>query len=588
MAKSKKTLEITQTKTKANRQEIQINDMDYTTSAEPKAFADGRPVFCAHDKIVPIKELRENPLNPNKHPDDQIRALAAIIKATGWRQPITVSTRSGLIVKGHGRLAAAKYGKFKEAPVDYQNYASEEEELADLMADNRIAELAEIDSVKLAEAFEAVDTGAIPFEMTGYEESFYQELATALCEADHDKEEADDDTVLPPPEEPVSKLGDVWILGRHRLMCGNSTNTKDREELLAGAEPELMLTDPPYCSGGHQESGKSTGSIGTVRKGQTDAPKIANDILSTRGYIKLLTAAFEGITPLFAYVFTDWRMWIYLYDIIEKSGFGVRSMIVWDKETPGMGVGWRSQHELCLFGSRGKAKFDGHKGYGNVLRCSRSGNELHPTQKPVELMEMILDNMDFVKTMHRAEDVEAITTDLVFNIRSMLMATLKAQKQEIPFSKIEMATDTCVKLTALVSNAELSAGYYVNEIGIYAVDELHPAAAPVLYSIAIANVADYLPPYNGLTPSTITQEYFATVDNALEVTIQTKTGAVALAEDLEATNEELARAMSDKAKAENEIKLDTIRRQKELEQSKKQNTEPGEYDPGSNYEGGTP
>ena len=363
MAKSKKTLEITQTKTKANRQEIQINDMDYTTSAEPKAFADGRPVFCAHDKIVPIKGLRENPLNPNKHPDDQIRALAAIIKATGWRQPITVSTRSGLIVKGHGRLAAAKYGKFKEAPVDYQNYASEEEELADLMADNRIAELAEIDSVKLAEAFEAVDTGAIPFEMTGYEESFYQELATALCEADHDKEEADDDTVLPPPEEPVSKLGDVWILG-------------------------------------HQESGKSTGSIGTVRKGQTDAPKIANDILSTRGYIKLLTAAFEGITPLFAYVFTDWRMWIYLYDIIEKSGFGVRSMIVWDKETPGMGVGWRSQHELCLFGSRGKAKFDGHKGYGNVLRCSRSGNELHPTQKPVELMEMILDNMDFVKTVY--------------------------------------------------------------------------------------------------------------------------------------------------------------------------------------------
>ena len=124
MAKSKKTLEITQTKTKANRQEIQINDMEYTTSAEPKAFADGRPVFCAHDKIVQIKELRENPLNPNKHPDDQIRALAAIIKATGWRQPITVSTRSGLIVKGHGRLAAARYGKFKEAPVDYQKMLS--------------------------------------------------------------------------------------------------------------------------------------------------------------------------------------------------------------------------------------------------------------------------------------------------------------------------------------------------------------------------------------------------------------------------------------------------------------------------------
>ena len=122
---------------------------------------------------------------------------------------------------------------------------------------------------------------------------------------------------------------------------------------------------------------------------------------------------------------------------------------------------------------------------------------------------------------------------------------LKIKQQEIPFSKIEMATETCVKLVALVSNETISAGYYVNEVGIYAVDELHPGASPVLYSIAVANIADYLPPYNNLTPSTITQEYFATVDNALTVTIQTKTGAVALAEDLEATNEELERTMQE-------------------------------------------
>lgn len=90
MAKSKEKLsKFTQTKTKANRQEIQINDMDYTTSAEPKAFADGRPVFCAHDKIVPIKELRENPLNPNKHPDDQIRPSLLSLRqpAGGSRSP---------------------------------------------------------------------------------------------------------------------------------------------------------------------------------------------------------------------------------------------------------------------------------------------------------------------------------------------------------------------------------------------------------------------------------------------------------------------------------------------------------------------
>ena len=114
-----------------------------------------------------------------------------------------------------------------------------------------------------------------------------------------------------------------------------------------------------------------------------------------------------------------------------------------------------------------------------------------------------------------------------------IRTSLKMQKQEFPFSSITMDSETCIKLVALVSNATLDEGYYVNEVGIYAVDELDPNAEPVLYSIAMANVADYLPPYNGLTPSTITQEYFTTVDNALEVTIQAKTGAVALAEDLE-------------------------------------------------------
>ena len=392
-------MELTQKITKASREEINITSMDYQTTAKPKAHADGVPVFCAHDKIVKARDLKENPKNPNTHPDDQIRALAAIIKATGWRQPITVSNLSGLIVKGHGRLMAAKYGKLKEVPVDYQNYDNEAEELADLTADNRIAELAEIDSAKLAEALEAVEAGDIPFEMSGYELQFYQELNAALEGDNNSEAEAAEDDILPPPADPISQLGDIWILGRHRVMCGSSTNPADRTLLLGEAAPELILTDPPYCSGGMQESGKSNGSIGTDRKGKQQ-PQIANDILSTRGYINLLTKALDGTSALFAYIFTDWRMWVYLCDIVEHAGFGIRSMIVWDKETAGMGIGWRSQHELCLFGSRGKAQFDGHKGYGNVLTCKRSGNEFHPTQKPIELIEMLLDNTDFVKTVY--------------------------------------------------------------------------------------------------------------------------------------------------------------------------------------------
>ena len=105
-----------------------------------------------------------------------------------------------------------------------------------------------------------------------------------------------------------------------------------------------------------------------------------------------MKAALENSPATVAYIFTDWRMWVYLYDIVENSGLGVRSMIVWNKITPGMGIGWRSQHELCMFGIKRKANWDNHKGYGNVLTVSRSGNEYHPTQKPIDLIKSLLDN----------------------------------------------------------------------------------------------------------------------------------------------------------------------------------------------------
>ena len=364
----------------------------------PRAFADGIPVYCAYDEIVPIGQLKPNPKNPNKHPQDQLEKLGKIIRGNGWRNPITVSTRSGLIVKGHGRLLTAELEELKEVPVEYQNYESDEAELADLTADNRIAELAEMDSKMLADIFADIDTGAIDFELSGYSEEEYGELASALSEAVHN-EVNDPDAVIEPPADPISKRGDIWILGgRHRVMCGDSTSEKDKAALLDGNMPQILLTDPPYCSGGFQESGKGVGSIGTDRKGGN--PTIANDTLSTRGYQSLMRNVLDNISPLVAYIFTDWRMWINLFDVTEAAGFGVRNMIVWNKKTPGMGQGWRTQHELIMYGQRTKAKWDNHKGYGNVLEISRSGNELHPTQKPVELIEMLLDNTEWLEGVY--------------------------------------------------------------------------------------------------------------------------------------------------------------------------------------------
>lgn len=166
------------------------------------------------------------------------------------------------------------------------------------------------------------------------------------------------------------------------------------------AHPEILLTDPPYCSGGFQESGKVTGSIGSKQsdgKGGYTTPTISSDNLSTRGYQVLMKAVLGAADVKVAYLFTDWRMWVYLFDLVEGSGLGVRNMIVWNKKSPGMGNGWRAQHELVMFAHRTKPKWDNHKGYGNVLEATRSGNELHPTQKPVEILEKLLDNTDWAE-----------------------------------------------------------------------------------------------------------------------------------------------------------------------------------------------
>ena len=389
---------------------------EYSTTATPKAYAGSVPVFCAHDAIVPLKDLRPNPKNPNQHPPEQIKLLASIIRATGWRAPITVSKRSGLVTKGHGRLMAAQLDDLTDAPVDYQDYASEAEELAAdafgaahaflmvggttssvqsmvLTACKRGDEIILPRNVHRSVLNALVLCGAVPVYVNQDDDG--NDVEVALSEALHTKEPSSDpDAEIPAPAAPVTQYGDLWILGRHRVLCGDCTRPEDRALLLDGNKPEILLTDPPYCSGGSKESQKSTGSIGTERK-NGKAPKIANDILSTRGYQNLIRGALTDIPCLYAYIFTDWRMWVYLFDLVEAAGFGVKSEIVWDKGTPGMGVGWRSQHELILFGAKAATHFDGHKGYGNVLSISRSGNELHPTQKPVELLEKLVDNTDF-------------------------------------------------------------------------------------------------------------------------------------------------------------------------------------------------
>ena len=133
---------------------------------EPRGTAGEIPVFCRYDEIVPIEKAVENPKNPNTHGEKQLQLLSQIIKSQGWRAPITISTRSGFIVKGHGRLQAARLLDAEFVPVEYQDYQSEAEEYADLIADNRLAELSQIDDEMLKELMLQMDGEAL--DLTGY------------------------------------------------------------------------------------------------------------------------------------------------------------------------------------------------------------------------------------------------------------------------------------------------------------------------------------------------------------------------------------------------------------------------------------
>lgn len=138
--------------------------------------ADGIKVFCAHRSIEKLASLKPTPDNPNKHPKSQIKLLAKVIQNNGWRNPIVVSTRSGMIVKGHGRFEAAKFAGMTEAPVDFQAYESAEQERQDMLADNRLAELAEMDQDALKEIIQELEKSKSDLELAGFDKEAVQRI----------------------------------------------------------------------------------------------------------------------------------------------------------------------------------------------------------------------------------------------------------------------------------------------------------------------------------------------------------------------------------------------------------------------------
>lgn len=167
------------------------------TKHKPLAEADKIPVYCLHSKLVPVGELQPYPENPNTHPPEQLEVYLEVIRGNGWRRAITVSTRSGFITKGNGAFAAALLGQLTLVPVEYQDYASEEEELTDVIADNRLSKLAKMDNSKLAELLLRLDTGELDMRRTGYLEEDLEDFMTKVGRLPEPKFKGGDDSIAP-------------------------------------------------------------------------------------------------------------------------------------------------------------------------------------------------------------------------------------------------------------------------------------------------------------------------------------------------------------------------------------------------------
>ena len=338
-------------------------------------------------QIWPIDRLLPYIRNARTHSDDQVAQVAASIQEFGWTNPILVGS-DGVIIAGHARLAAARKLGIAEVPVIVLDHLTETQRRALVLADNKLALNAGWDEEMLRVEIESLKDDDFNLDLVGFTS---QELDDLLCDPEETRDGlTDEDAVPETPETAVTVAGDVWLLGEHRLLCGNATQMSDVEKVLAGGLADMVFCDPPYnVNYGATMKDKLRGKIHR---------KIANDNLGD-GFEKFLRDAcvnLLAVTKGAIYICMSSSELHTLEKAFREAGGHWSTFVIWAKNVFTMGrADYQRQYEPILYGWKEGTDhyWCGARDQGDVWFVKKPVvNDLHPTMKPVELVDRALRN----------------------------------------------------------------------------------------------------------------------------------------------------------------------------------------------------
>ena len=340
------------------------------------------------DKVAhwPTARLVPYARNARTHSEEQVAQIAASIVEFGFTNPILAGS-DGVIVAGHGRLAAAQKLGLESVPVVVLDHLTPTQRRALIIADNRIAENAGWDDAMLRIELQSLQEDGFNLDITGFDADALAELMAG--EETTVDGNTDEDAVPEVSETPISRPGDIWVLGEHRLLCGDSTVAESYDRLMQGEPADMVFTDPPY-NVDYANSAKD-------KMRGTDRP-ILNDNLGDGFYDFLLAA----LTPMLqhcagaTYIAMSSSELDTLQQAFRAAGGKWSTFIIWAKHTFTLGrADYQRQYEPILYGwPEGQNRhWCGDRDQSDVWAIKKpQKNDLHPTMKPVELVERALRN----------------------------------------------------------------------------------------------------------------------------------------------------------------------------------------------------